>query len=739
MNTSSETKSARTRDIIAPSDLVHAVLSGDCRDPFAVLGLVETSGGLCARTFQPDAERAWLLDGENAFRPIELERVHDAGFFAAALGSRARFPYRWRLEAAGSQWEVEDPYRFPHVLGELDAHLILEGNHLGAYERMGAHPRELDGVAGVSFAVWAPHARRVSVVGDFNRWDGRRHPMRNRDGIWEIFLPQVERGQRYKYEIVGADGTLLPLKSDPFAFRTERAPQTASIVHGLPQHDWQDAAWMAERERHNVREAPIAVYECHLGSWMRGDGNRYLSYGELGERLVPYLKRTGFTHVELLPVTEHPFDGSWGYQPIGLYAPTSRFGGPEDFAAFVDTCHASGIGVILDWVPGHFPTDTHGLGYFDGSHLYEHADPRQGFHQDWNTLIFNYGRREVANYLLANALFWLERYHLDALRVDAVASMLYLDYSREDGAWVPNRFGGRENLEAIEFLKRMNELLFARAPGATSFAEESTAWPGVSRPVYLGGLGFGYKWNMGWMNDILRYMQQDPIHRRYHHDKITFSMLYAFTENFVLPFSHDEVVHLKGSMIGKMPGDEWQKFANLRLLYGYMFGHPGKKLLFMGCEFGVVPEWNHEHSLEWHVLEYPLHRGMQTWVRDLNRLYRSEPAMHQIDFDYSGFEWIDCQDSQASVMSFLRHGRRPEDTLVFVCNFTPVPRYGYRIGVPHGGYWREILNSDASLYNGSNQGNDGGAQAWDEPMHGRPHCLSLTVPPLATVVFKRAG
>jgi 1,4-alpha-glucan branching enzyme len=739
MTTKSETKSTHARETIAPSDLMHAVLSGDCRDPFAALGLVETGGGLCARTFQPDAERAWLLDGEHAFRPIELERVHDAGFFAAALGSRARFPYRWRLEAAGSQWDVEDPYRFGPVLGELDAHLILEGNHLGAYERLGAHLRELDGVAGVSFAVWAPHARRVSVVGDFNRWDGRRHPMRNRDGIWEIFLPHVERGQRYKYEIVGADGTLLPLKSDPFAFRTERAPQTASIVHGLPQHDWQDDAWMAGRERRNAREAPIAIYECHLGSWMRGDGNRYLSYHELAERLVPYLKRLGFTHVELLPVTEHPFDGSWGYQPIGLFAPTSRFGAPEDFAAFVDHCHASGIGVILDWVPGHFPSDAHGLGYFDGSHLYEHADPRQGFHQDWNTLIFNFGRREVANYLLANALFWLERYHLDALRVDAVASMLYLDYSREDGAWVPNRFGGRENLEAIEFLKRMNELLYARAPGATSFAEESTAWPGVSRPVYLGGLGFGYKWNMGWMNDTLRYMQHEPVHRKYHHHDLTFGLLYAFSENFVLPLSHDEVVHGKGSLLGRMPGDRWQKFANLRAYFAFMYAHPGKKLLFMGGELGQEREWNHDSSLDWHLLEDGMHGGVQRLVRDLNDAYRRLPALHELDCEPGGFEWIDTNDSEQSILSFLRKDRSGSRPVIAVCNFTPVPRPGYRIGVPLPGFYRELVNTDAAVYGGSGVGNLGGVEAEAQPWHGREYSIPVTAPPLGVVLFEREG
>ncbi|CAN5252567.1 1,4-alpha-glucan branching protein GlgB [soil metagenome] len=717
-----------------PREIVDAVVGGRCADPFAVLGLCETGDGLCVRTFQPDAERVWLLDGARA---TELEKVHEAGFFAARLRRRKRFAYRLRLEGHGSQWEIEDPYRFPPVLGELDAHLILEGNHLSLYERLGAHPMTLDGVTGVGFAVWAPHARRVSVVGDFNRWDGHRHPMRNRHGIWEIFLPQVEPGQRYKYEIVGQHGRLLPLKADPFAFRMERAPETAAIVSGLPEHAWRDASWMEKRERHNAREAPVSVYECHLGSWMRGDGNRYLSYSELAERLVPYLSSMGFTHLELLPVTEHPFDGSWGYQPIGLYAPTSRFGTPEEFAEFVDCCHGHDIGVILDWVPGHFPTDAHGLGLFDGSHLYEHADPRQGFHQDWNTLIFNYGRREVANYLLANALFWLDRYHLDGLRVDAVASMLYLDYSRKTGEWVPNAFGGRENLEAIAFLKRMNELLFSRAPGATSIAEESTAWPAVSRPVWLGGLGFGYKWNMGWMHDTLRYISHEPVYRKYHHHDLTFGLLYAFSENFVLPLSHDEVVHGKGSLLGKMPGDRWQQFANLRAYYAFMYAHPGKKLLFMGNEIAQEREWNHDRSLDWHLLDDDLHRGVQRVVRDMNHLYRELPALHELDCEPAGFEWIDTNDSQQSVLSFLRKDRAGERPVIAVCNFTPVPRAAYRIGVPAPGFYRELVNTDAEVYGGSGIGNFGGVEATPEPWHGRTHSILITAPPLATVLFAR--
>ncbi|MGH8497075.1 MAG: 1,4-alpha-glucan branching protein GlgB [Gammaproteobacteria bacterium] len=719
---------------IAPLEVIESVIWGDCSDPFRVLGLVETDDGLVLRTFQPDAGRVWVVDRERA---TELEKIHDSGFFAASLGQRERFIYRLRLEANGSQWEIEDPYRFGPVLGELDAHLILEGNHLNLYERLGAHPMRLEGVDGIAFAVWAPHARRVSVVGDFNRWDGRRHAMRNRDGIWEIFLPQAEPGQRYKFEIIGQQGELLPLKSDPFAFQTERAPQTAAVISGLPVHDWHDATWMAEREWRNTREAPICIYECHLGSWMRAEGNRYLSYAELADRLIPYLDRMGFTHIELLPITEHPFDGSWGYQPIGLYAPTSRFGPPEEFAAFVDRCHQSDIGVILVWVPGHFPTDAHGLGRFDGTHLYEHADPRQGLHQDWNTLIFNYGRREVANYLLANSLFWLERYHADALRVDAVASMLYLDYSREEGEWVPNRFGGRENLEAIAFLKRMNELLYGRVHGATSFAEESTAWPAVSRPVYLGGLGFGYKWNMGWMHDTLEYIRHEPVHRKYHHHDLTFGLLYAFSENFVLPLSHDEVVHGKGSMLGKMPGDRWQKFANLRAYYGFMYAHPGKKLLFMGGEIGQEREWNHDVGLDWHLLQDPMHQGAQRLVRDLNQTYRGRPALHELDCEPAGFEWVDTNDSQQSVLSFLRKDRDGSRPVIAVCNFTPVPRTAYRIGVPAPGFYREIINTDAETYGGSGVGNLGGVEAVAKPWHGRPYSILITAPPLATVLFER--
>ena len=630
----------------------------------------------------------------------------------------------------------------PFLTG-YDLHLLGEGTHYRSYQKLGAHLTQQDGVKGTRFAVWAPNAERISVIGDFNGWKEDDNPMvsRGESGIWESFIPGVGQGALYKYMIHSRYLGYKIDKADPYGFAAEIRPQTASRVWDLSGYDWGDDEWMAVRAKKNAANAPISTYEVHLGSWMRvpEEEHRWLTYREIGPKLADYCEQMGFTHVELMPVTEHPFDGSWGYQTVGYFAPTSRYGTPQDFMYFVDVLHQRGIGVIMDWVPAHFPKDGHGLGYFDGTHLYEHEDPRQGHHPDWDTFIFNYGRREVSNFLIGNALFWFEHYHIDGLRVDAVASMLYLDYARKEGEWIPNPYGGRENIDAINFLRRFNEQVYAEHPGVMTIAEESTSWPMVSKPTYMGGLGFGFKWNMGWMNDILRYFAQDPIHRQYHHDKITFSMLYAFTENFVLPFSHDEVVHLKGSMIGKMPGDGWQKFANLRLLYGYTFGHPGKKLLFQGCEFGVVPEWNHEHSLEWHVLEYPFHRGLQSWVRDLNHFYRNEPALYQIDSDYAGFEWIDCHDSQGSIVSFIRNGLRPEDSLVFVCNFTPVPRHGYRVGVPHGGWWSEVLNSDASVYNGSNQGNSGGQYALDESMHGRPHCLQLTLPPLATVVFKRAG
>src|SRR6185312_10865191 len=601
--------------------------------------------------------------------------------------------------------EFEDIYRFPPVLGDLDMHLLAEGSHLESHRKLGAHLVTHDGVPGVAFAVWAPNARRVSVVGDFNRWDGRRMPMRWRHagGFWEIFVPGLGAGDRYKYEIVGPDGALLPLKADPHAEQTERPPGTASVVAGPSRHIWDDAEWMAGRAARNNRESPVAIYEVHLGSWRRNLAaeGRYLDYRELAEQLVPYVAGLGFTHIELMPVAEYPFDGSWGYQPVSLFAPTSRYGSPDDFRAFVDACHRAGLGVWVDWVPGHFPTDAHGLGRFDGTALYEHADPRQGFHHDWNTLIFNYGRREVANFLLSSALYWLSEYHIDGLRVDAVASMLYLDYSRREGEWIPNQYGGRENLEAIAFLRRLNELVFGEAEGATTAAEESTAWPMVSRPVYIGGLGFGFKWNMGWMHDTLNYMTRDPIHRKHHHNDLTFGLLYAYHENFVLPLSHDEVVYGKGSLIARMPGDRGQRFANLRAYYGFMWTHPGKKLLFMGGEFAQEREWNHDRSLDWHLLADPMHRGVQMVVRDLNRLYRAITALHQLDCEPDGFAWIDAGDAEQSTLSYLRRGRDPHELALIVCNFTPVPRFGFLVGSPRGGRWRERFNSDALDYGGS--------------------------------------
>jgi 1,4-alpha-glucan branching enzyme len=720
---------------------VDALIHGDHDNPFGLLGPhVIDSVGLMIRSFQPTASRVWVID-EAGVEIAELDRVHPTGFFAGVVGADARISYRLRLELAGHQIDIEDPYRFPPILGDLDMHLLAEGNHQRLYERLGAQHVEMLGVAGVSFAVWAPNARRVSVVGDFNDWDGRRHPMRRRfeAGIWEIFLPGVSAGAAYKYEIKSADGRLLPLKADPLAFRSEPPPRTASVVHGCPRRSWNDSEWLGGRELAQTRAAPISIYECHLGSWARvpEEGNRYLTYGELADRLVPYVRDMGFTHIELLPISEHPFDGSWGYQPIALYAPTSRMGTPEEFCRFVERCHHEGIGVLLDWVPGHFPNDPHGLVYFDGTHLYEHADPRLGMHQDWGTLIYNYGRREVANFLLANATFWCDRYHIDGLRVDAVASMLYLDYSRQPGQWIPNQYGGRENLEATAFLRRLNELIYGNHVGAITVAEESTAWPAVSRPTYVGGLGFGYKWNMGWMHDTLRYISKEPVHRRWHHNDLTFGLLYAFSENFVLPLSHDEVVHGKGSLIGKMPGDRWQRFANLRAYLGFMFAHPGKKLLFMGGEFAQEREWNHDTGLDWHLLADPYHHGMQSLVRDLNRAYRELPALHELDCEPQGFEWIEAGDAERSVLLFLRRGRGADAAVVAACNFTPMPREAYRVGVPLSGFYAERLNTDSAFYGGSNVGNGGGVMAKPIPWHGRPFSIDVTLPPLGTLFLER--
>ena len=721
-----------------PEDIA-AIVAGTHDDPFAVLGPHWEHQGWTLRLFAPEAARAWACGPAGE---VELARLHADGLFAAALPDALAASYRLRLEEAGEGVEREDPYRFPPLLGELDVHLLAEGRHLRAHDRLGAHCRVVDGVAGVHFALWAPNARRVSVVGDFNRWDGRRHVMRRRHeaGVWEIFLPGLGAGCLYKYEVVGADGRLLPLKADPYGRFAEVPPGTASIVADEDGAVWGDGAWMAAQGRRNDRHAPISIYEVHLGSWMRcpEEGGRMLGYRELAEKLVPYVRDMGFTHVEFLPVHEHPFSGSWGYQPVGLFAPTSRHGTPEDFAHLVDCLHQAGIGVIIVWVAGHFPRDGHGLRRFDGTCLYEHEDPRLGEHKDWGTCIYNYGRTEVRNFLYSNALYWMERFHVDGLRVDAVASMLYLDYSRQPGEWLPNRHGGNENLDAIDFLRRMNEVVYGEHPGAITIAEESTAWPGVSQPTWSGGLGFGFKWNMGWMHDTLLYFGKDPVHRRHHHDKLTFGLLYAFTENFVLPLSHDEVVHGKGSILGRMPGDEWQRFANLRAYYAFMWTHPGKKLLFMGGEFGQVREWDCEGSLDWHLLDASPHRGVQRLVRDLNRLYRIEPSLHQLDHDSAGFAWIDCADRDHSVLSYRRMGLDGGDFCIVLCNLTPVVRYGYRIGVPVGGWYREVLNTDSEWYGGSNVHNGPGCAAEDQPWNDQPLSIAVTLPPLATLVFKLA-
>ncbi len=626
----------------------------------------------------------------------------------------------------------------PTLLTADDLHLFNEGSHVRLYQKLGAHPLETDGVAGTHFAVWAPGAERVTVIGDFNGWDKAAHPLHPREhsGIWEGFLPGVGAGAAYKYHIASRAHGYRVDKADPFAFCQEEPPRTASVVCDL-SYAWGDAEWMASRGKRNAIDGPISVYEVHLGSWRRvpEEGGRWLTYREMAPLLAAYVQEMGFTHVEFLPVTEHPFYGSWGYQVTGFFAATRRYGTPQDLMYLIDHLHQHGIGVLLDWVPAHFPTDEHGLGYFDGTHLYEHADPKQGFHPDWGSAIFNYDRHEVRSFLLSSALFWLDKYHVDGLRVDAVASMLYLDYSRKEGEWIPNRYGGRENLGAISFLRRFNEEVYRNYPDVQTIAEESTAWPMVSRPTYVGGLGFGLKWDMGWMHDTLHYLSRDSIHRRYHQNEITFRMLYAFTENYLLPLSHDEVVHGKGSLLAKMPGDDWQKFANLRLLFGYQFGMAGKKLLFMGGEIGVWNEWHHDVSLDWHLLAYPLHAGMQRLVKDLNRTYRAEPALHQYDCEPAGFEWVDCNDADASTLSFLRRGREGGPVLV-VCNFTPVVRRNYRVGVPHGGYWKEIFNSDAWDYGGNNEGNCGGVEASPDGHHGRPNCLYLTLPPLGVVFLK---
>jgi 1,4-alpha-glucan branching enzyme len=711
---------------------------GHLHDPFQLLGLHPEGEGWLLRAWAPDCARVELaLPGE----PTQEMAERRPGLFELRL-ERRPVPGQCRLRLRhrdGAAWEEGCPWVFPPLLGELDLHLISEGRHQELWKALGARFRECEGVRGAHFAIWAPGARRVSVVGDFNRWDGRRHPCRNRgaSGVWELFIPGLEAGERYKFEIAGADGSVA-LKSDPLGRQAELRPGTASLLCDDGDYAWGDASWLEERRRHHQLDRPLSIYELHAASWRRPwDGRAFHGWGELADQLIPYLLEQGFTHVELLPVMEHPLDASWGYQVLGYYAPTARHGSPDELRAFVDRLHRAGLGVILDWVPAHFPRDSHGLARLDGSALYEHEDPRQGEHPDWGTLVFNYGRRETRNFLLANALYWIEEFHADGLRIDAVASMLYLDYSRREGQWVPNVYGGRENLEAIDFLRELNTLLFGRFPGILSIAEESTSWPMVSRPVHLGGLGFNLKWNMGWMNDTLRYFALDPVHRRWHHELLSFSLMYAWHENFVLVLSHDEVVHGKGSLLARMPGDLWQRRANLRLLLGWLFCHPGRKLLFMGGEWGQAAEWDEAGQLDWAALQDPGCAGTQLLARHLNGLLRTEPALSELDFVPEGFQWINVHDAEHSVYSFLRKGREERDTLLVVANATPVPRHGYRVGLPAPGRWRELLNTDAACYGGSNLGNAGGGESEERGWDGRACSLVLTLPPLGLLILRR--
>jgi 1,4-alpha-glucan branching enzyme len=715
---------------------MEAITGGYHGDPFALLGphMVERDGKTewVIRAFLPQAAEAALLLGGAT---IAMERTHPGGLFTSALEAEPG-AYKLRVtDRQGSVVEMEDPYRFPTALSDFDLHLHSEGTNYEGYNSFGAHLITLNGVAGTRFAVWAPNAIIVSVVGDFNGWDTRRHPMRSRTGgVWEIFIPGVTAGAPYKYAVKSRYVGYSQMKSDPYGFLMETPPKSASIVVDMT-YQWHDEDWMQLRAAAKPLESPMSIYEVHAGSWVRAEHNRPLSYLELADKLIPYVKKMGYTHIELMPIAEHPYTPSWGYQVTGYFAPTSRYGSHLDFMQFVDRCHQAGIGVIVDWVPAHFPKDAHGLAFFDGTALYEHADPRLGEHRDWGTLIFNFGRNEVRSFLISNALFWLKKYHIDGLRVDAVASMLYLDYSRKAGEWIPNAYGGNENLEAISFLRKVNELTH-QVPGAITAAEESTSFTGVSRPVYLNGLGFTFKWNMGWMHDMLNYFGRDPIYRRFHQNDITFSMIYAFTENFVLPISHDEVVYGKRALLDKMPGDEWQRFANARAFLSYMWGHPGKKLLFMGTEIGQTAEWNSEGQVEWWLLDHDIHRRFQTFCAALNSLYRSEPALYEVDFQFTGFEWIDFHDGDNSIVSFVRRAKRPEDYLVFVCNFTPAPHKAYRLGFPEAGLHREIFNSDAEMFGGSNMGNGGVVNVETRPSHGRPASAKLIVPPLGVVVFK---
>jgi len=715
---------------------IEALVRAEHGDPFSVLGPHELAHGIIIRAYLPGALGVELIHSVSGEVLGALEQSSVPGLFSIRVEQRV--PYHYRIHWSSGVQETEDPYAFGQLLGEMDLYLFAEGNHRELGKSLGAQLTSHEGVEGVRFSVWAPNARRVSVVGSFNGWDGRRHPMRLRQpsGVWELFIPRLAAGEVYKYEILGRDG-ILPLKADPMALATELPPATGSVVSAPLQFEWRDDDWMQRREAQQGYQAPMSIYEVHAGSWRHeaGEESRVLSWKELGEQLIPYVQQLGFTHIELMPIMEHPFGGSWGYQLLSQFAPTARYGSPADFAAFVDACHQAGIGVILDWVPAHFPTDAHGLGQFDGTALYEYAHPFEGFHQDWDTFIYNLGRNEVHGFMLASALHWLRAYHVDGLRVDAVASMLYRDYSRKDGEWIPNRHGGRENLESIDFLRHLNDVVTQEVPGALVIAEESTAWPGVSRPTQEGGLGFAYKWNMGWMHDSLKYVAEDPLHRRHHHHQMTFGLLYAFSEHFVLPISHDEVVHGKRSLLDKMPGDRWQKFANLRLYLSFMWSHPGKKLLFMGCEFGQWREWNHDNELDWYLLRYGEHQGVQQLVSDLNALYRHEPALHQLDGKPEGFAWLIGDDATNSVYAWLRQDESGEPLLV-VHNFTPEPRNGYRVGVPKAGAWHVLLNSDAERYAGSNAGSQGGVVAEAVANHGQPQSLLLDLPPLGTLVVK---
>lgn len=723
---------------------VSRLVNGDHDNPFAVLGPheIEYEGrrAMAVRAFLPDRNQAWVW--QPAYQTSHpMRRIHPAGLFEAICPFPVEEP-RYQLRVSGPNGEVttmHDPYSFAPLMTEFDLYLFGEGSNVNIYEKMGAHVREIDGVRGVNFAVWAPNASAVSLVGDFNHWDGRSHPMRKLipSGVWELFVPETAAGVKYKFRVKTATGEVMD-KTDPFGFAAEIPPRTASIVSDLNQYQWNDRDWIERRKQSQPLKEPHSVYEVHLGSWKRNASSDtgWMNYRDLAHELVDYCKQVGYTHLELMPISEHPFTGSWGYQTVGYFATTSRYGTPEDFMYFVDHCHQHGIGVIIDWVPAHFPKDGHGLRRFDGTALYEHDDPRQGEHPDWGTLIFNYGRNEIRNFLISNAMFWLDKFHIDGLRVDAVASMLYLDYSREDGEWIPNREGGRENLEAIEFLKEFNEKVHGEYPGVLTIAEESTAWTGVSRPVYTGGLGFTFKWNMGWMNDTLRYMRNEPIHRKYHHDELTFSLIYAFTENFMLPLSHDEVVHGKGALLDQMPGDQWQRFANLRLLYSYMWTHPGKKLLFMGGDIAQWDEWNEEKEIPWNLLQFDNHRGIQNLVSDLNQMIRREKALHEVDFEPQGFEWIDCMSRDDSVLAYIRRAEDPSDFLVVCCNFTPVCRNGHCVGVPESGFYQEIFNSDSSRYGGSNVGTHPGAQSIKQTTHARPDSIVIDLPPLGISVFK---